>query len=218
MKLAGALNGSVNVLIVGALGFVLLGPNGLLGNAITKWRAEARIRNQIAEQWPALTTGGARLDTRGVAVRMVEFSDYQCPFCQRSAPAVERFLANHPEVGVVYRHFPLSFHPAAEGAALAAICAEAQGRFQAMHRRLFETTEWQQDPNWLREAESAGVDDLEEFSRCLGDDAAAARLADDMELGRRLGISGTPTFVHEQGLVSRSLSLVELEELLGFAQ
>ncbi len=218
MKLAGALNGSVNVLIVGALGFVLLGPNGLLGNAITKWRAETRIRNQIAEQWPALSAGGHRLDSGAASVRLVEFSDFQCPFCRRSAPAVERLLAKHPEVGVVYRHFPLSFHAAAEGAALAAICAEAQGRFQAMHRQLFQTTEWQQDPNWVREAEAAGVDDLEEFSRCLGGEAAAARLAGDMALARRLGISGTPTFVHKQGLVSRSLSLVELEELLGFAQ
>ncbi len=65
--------------------------------------------------------------------------------------AAAEFIAQNPEVGVAYRHLPLPIHPAAEGAARAAICAQRQRRFEEMHARLFETARWHSDTLWIRE-------------------------------------------------------------------
>lgn len=134
-------------------------------------------------------------------MRIVEFADFQCPFCQANHSELLAFLTVHPGVGVVYRHLPLPQHPAAEAAAKAAICAEHQGVFRAFHHYLFETANWQEDRNWSDVAQATNVGDLAEFERCLDTPATAARLEADKELAKALGITGTPAFVTERHVV-----------------
>ena len=107
---------------------------------------------------------------------------------------------------MIYRHLPLPFHPAAEGAARASICAERQGRFREMYDRLFGTEAWLSDTNWNREAESAGVPDLGRFGNCLHDIDTDRRLAVDRNLAEALAVAGTPTFVHRKGIFVGILS------------
>lgn len=213
VKFSEKLNTVVNIVVIIALGVFLVGPQGILYTRVKEWRKSAQLRERIARDWNALTDGGVRVDTGRSKPVLVEFSDYQCPFCRQANRVIEQWLATH-DAGVIYRHFPLTaIHPAAEGAARAAICAEAQGRFRTMHLRLFETDTWQKDSNWVREAEAAGVPDLERFEACLTSDGTTRRLEADMALGRSLGVTGTPTFVYSQGMRSGVLSDAILSEV-----
>jgi protein-disulfide isomerase len=127
-------------------------------------------------------------------VTIVEFSDFQCPYCGRARPTVARIREVYgPNVRWVFRHFPLGFHTSAPKAGEAAVCAGDQGHFWEMHDHLFA------------DQSKLGVADLKAAARAIGLDAAAfdqcldsGRHADlvesDTEAGSRYGVSATPAF------------------------
>lgn len=189
-----------NILVVVAFLVFIVGPNGVVYGKWKDWRTTAKTRRQIGDKWPALIEGGSRLDAGKTPPAFVEFADYQCPFCKNASRTMEQWLASN-DTGVVFRHLPLTaIHPAAEGAARAAICAETQGRFRQMHHQLFTENEWEKDTNWVREAKAAGVPDITAFQACLQSEKTTARLSADMKLAESLGIKGTPTYVAHKGL------------------
>ncbi|MDB4873928.1 MAG: thioredoxin domain protein [Gemmatimonadetes bacterium] len=189
-----------NILVIVAFLVFIVGPNGVVYGKWKDWRTTAKAQQQIADKWPALTEGGSRLDTGKTAPAFVEFADYQCPFCKNAGRTMEQWLASN-DTGVVFRHLPLTaIHPAADGAARTAICAEAQGRFRQMHHQLFADNTWEKDTNWVREATAAGVPDIPAFEACRHSEKTTARLNADMKLAEGLGIKGTPTYVARNGL------------------
>lgn len=191
---------AVNVLVLLMVGWILFRPGGLIGRPISAWNARRQTAALLRNNWSALVGGKRRLDSGGAVVEVVEFSDYQCPYCRMQEAALSSFLRGEPRTGVVYRHFPLSSHPAARGAALAAICAEEQRRFRAMHVRLLETSSWLSDTNWIREAEAVGIPDTARFRSCLNSPSSLSVLDADIAMGRLLSVTGTPTFVTRKGL------------------
>lgn len=206
------LNGLILLLLVG----FLFRPGGSGYETVAGWGRERRLQRTISREWDALVAGTSRVDSGGREVLLVEFADYQCPFCAQSASELEAFLVDHPHVGVLYRHFPLrSIHPAAEGAARAAICAEAQGTFRQMHRRLFESSQWHSQRNWVAEASSAGVPNLSAFEACLNSPSTTARLAADEALAARLDVRGTPTFFTLSRARTGAMSRDDVRAFLG---
>lgn len=145
--------------------------------------------------------GGATRPSAGPIV-VVEFSDYECPFCARAHEALKGLLAGRTDVTFVKRHFPLDaacnpimkrqMHPQACALALGAICAERQGRFAEMDDALFAN---QQAKRPLEEvAVRAGLD-LPRFRACLVEPETARRLSDDIATGIQIGLKATPTYV-----------------------
>jgi protein-disulfide isomerase len=127
-------------------------------------------------------------------VVIVEFSDFQCPYCRNALSNLEKVLTAYPkEVRLVYRHFPIErLHPQARLAAQAAECAGAKGRFWPYHDRLFDQADLSLQK--LKElAQGMGLD-LPSFEQCLNDEWARTRVTQDVEAGTRVGVSGTPTF------------------------
>jgi len=129
---------------------------------------------------------------------LVEFSDYQCPFCGRffreTLPIIEREYISTGKLKYVPRDFPIeSIHKDAFKAAEAANCAGEQGKYWQMHDRLF------QDQNQLgveelpKHAQAIGLS-LSVFQQCLNSGKQAAEIRKDMEHGQRAGVNGTPTF------------------------
>jgi protein-disulfide isomerase len=143
-----------------------------------------------------VSIGGAPI--RGAAdapVTIVEFTDFQCPFCSRAQATLKQLLERYPgKVKLVYRDFPLdSAHPQARRAAEAARCAHDQGKFWDYHDVLFSHFP-QASPDDLKEyAGQVGLD-LMEFERCLSGGVHKATVQRDMEEGTRLGVTGTPAF------------------------
>jgi protein-disulfide isomerase len=128
-------------------------------------------------------------------VALVEFSDFQCPYCARVVPDVKALLEKYPDkVKLVFKHFPLDFHQNARPAAIAAMAAQEQGTFWQFHDIVFQN-QATLDPSKLEEfAKQAGLD----VARFKKDYAAKAaeydkRVAADIQLGAQSGVQGTPS-------------------------
>jgi predicted DsbA family dithiol-disulfide isomerase len=135
--------------------------------------------------------------TRGNAkapVTIVEFSDFQCPYCVRARPTANRVREVYGDkVRWVFRHFPLDFHAQAEKAGEAAACAGEQGKFWEMHDRLWVNTAKLQVPDLKEHAAALGLDRAA-FDRCLDSGKYAGLVGSDQEAGQGYGVSGTPAF------------------------
>lgn len=156
------------------------------------------------EGWEPLARNASVLGAADAPVRIVAFSDFQCPFCARVNEGLERVRANDPQrVAIVFRHFPLeAIHPHAKAAGNAAECAGAQGRFEAYHDALFAAQDSIGKRSWDGFAQEAGVPDLAEFGRCVAEGRFAARVASDQEAGEKLGVSGTPSFIFDGKMIT----------------
>lgn len=132
-------------------------------------------------------------------VTLVEFSDYQCPFCQRffatTLPALKKEYVDTGRVRYVFRDFPLEqLHPQARKAAEAAHCAGEQGKYWEMHDLLFQNQRALAPPQLAEHARAVGVDGAT-FEECLASGRHAARVARGLADGAAAGVQGTPTFV-----------------------
>jgi len=197
---------AVLVLIISA--FRLVAP---IRSQWDSFQARRETARAVKDNWNQLTAGGGRLDKGAKNVALIEFSDYECPFCRVASGMLDTIISQEPQQGIVYRHFPItSIHPNAEGAARAAICAQVQGRFREMHHYLMTTTAWQTSADWTAAAKSAQVPSIPDFTACLGSKETTARLDEDKELARRLKISGTPSLVSRAGVTKGARSIDDL--------
>jgi Na+/H+ antiporter NhaA len=127
-------------------------------------------------------------------VTLVEYGDFECPYCGQAEPIVRELLADFGDVRYVWRHLPLDdVHPRARLAAEAAEAAAAQGRFWEMHDLLLGHQDALRPKDLLRYAEDLGLD-VERFADELHRHTHAARIADDVDAADLSGVTGTPTF------------------------
>jgi protein-disulfide isomerase len=129
------------------------------------------------------------------AVTLVEYGDYECPYCGAAYPIINEVQARMGErLRFVFRNFPITTsHAHAEQAAEAAEAAASQGRFWPMHDLLFENQRRLRDPDLRAYAEKLGLD-VELFDKDLAEHVHAARVHEDFMSGVRSGVNGTPTF------------------------
>jgi len=187
---------------------------GIAGaGCLASYREVRRAHGVLRRKWDTLVISGARLDTASGPAVLVEFSDYQCPFCRRVNASADSVMRQRP-LSVAYHHYPLSaIHPAAEGAARSAICAGKQGRFREMHHVLMTTTGWQADTNWAALADSIQIRDRDAFRYCLHAPATTSELEHDRELAEELGVRGTPPFFTRLASYPGSLNAARLVEI-----
>lgn len=137
-------------------------------------------------------------------ITMIEFSDFECPFCKRyfdeTLPQVIKDYVDRGLVKLNYRHFPLDFHPAAMPSALASECANEQGKFWEYHNKIFNEQDkvsektadviTSQLKTW---AEDLGLN-TSQFNQCLNSSKYQTTVDQDLSDGKAAGVSGTPTF------------------------
>jgi protein-disulfide isomerase/rhodanese-related sulfurtransferase/uncharacterized membrane protein len=163
-------------------------------------------------------------------VTLVEFGDFQCPFCAAAQPVVETILKNYGDrVRFVFRHFPVrELHIHAETAAEASECAAAQGKFWQAERMFYQHQSDLSEPALERYAAQLGLNTAQ-FDQCLTSGAMAARVQQDVEDAKALGVHGPPTFFldHQEivgvpdyhrlaGMIDRELAARGLEAAPGF--
>ncbi|UCE84867.1 MAG: thioredoxin domain-containing protein [Deltaproteobacteria bacterium] len=168
---------------------------GAPGARAARPSAPAAVRKVDIEGAPS------RGPARG-AVTVVEFTDYQCPYCRRVQGTVQRLLDEHPDqVRHVVKHNPLSIHPQAPGAAKAAIAAGKQGKFWEMHKLIFADPRQLGDDDLRERARVLGLD-MDRFEEDFASDETARIIAADQAEARRLGATGTPAFFINGRLLS----------------
>lgn len=151
-------------------------------------------------------------------ITLVEFSDFECPWCARAWPATQRLMTQYPgKVRLVYRHFPKEeVHPNAFKAAEASECAAEQGKFWEMHDLLLKNQARLDVEALPKYAQHIGLDS-EGFSSCLASGRMSAAVQQDLSTGIDLGISGTPTFFVNKKRVTNTPEL-EAEVRRAFAK
>ena len=131
----------------------------------------------------------------GAAVTIVEFSDFQCPYCRQAEPTLKQVRNKYGDrVRIIYMDFPLGFHPQAMGAALAARCADEQGRFWAYHDALFAGQSGFSTPA-LKDLAARLNLDTASFDSCLDQRKYESTVLSDKAEGKNANVTGTPTFV-----------------------
>lgn len=148
-------------------------------------------------------------------VVLVEFSDFQCPYCAAAHDTLKQFMVKHQdEVMLVYKHFPLmTIHDQAMPAAKAAWSAGQQGKFWEYHDALFTNQKRLGEPLYQETAKALGLD-LKRFDRDRASKAAEAAINQDILLAEKLGVEGTPFFVMNGAVLSGSVNSSELEAAL----
>lgn len=152
-------------------------------------------------------------------ITIVEFSDFECPFCKQAFPILQTILRAYPDhVRLVYLDFPLTqIHKKAFDAAVAAECAYRQNMFWPMHDRLFQDQQSFVRSTFLSYAEQLQLD-TDVYRECLDSQSARSAVYGDIQQGRRFGITGTPTFfingVRYEGVLSIGQLSAIIEALL----
>ena len=134
-------------------------------------------------------------NTKDPKLTIVEFTEFQCPYCSRIAPTMKELNEKYPDkIKFVYKHFPLSFHANAQAAAAASIAAHKQGKFWEFRYALAPHSRELSDSMYIAVAKEVGLD-VEKFKKDMVlDSAMMARIDKDFQLGVKVGVQGTPNF------------------------
>jgi protein-disulfide isomerase len=147
-------------------------------------------------------------------ITIVEFSDFECPFCSRVVPTLDKVTEEYGDnVRLVFRQFPLDMHPNARKAAEAALCANEQGKFWEMHDLMFEEQRKLQVADLKAKAEVLELD-AEKFNQCLDSGEFADEVAADMQAGARAGVSGTPAMFVNGIFISGAVPYEQIAQVI----
>lgn len=175
-----------------------------------------RLAKPVVTRGKVNTKGSPYLGRKNAPITLVEFTDYQCPYCKRfydnTFEQLKKAYIDTGKLRFVSRNLPLPFHPYAEGAALAAACAGDQGKvnYWKMRDTLFSHSPALQSDQVEGYAKELGLN-MRSFNKCVADKKHLDRIKQDMEDAKAIGITGTPSFL----LSSGSGDVVEGEKLVG---
>lgn len=127
-------------------------------------------------------------------ITIVEFSDFQCPFCGNVEPTLKKILETYgDQVKLVYKNYPLPFHENAENAALATLCAKEQGKFWEYHDKLFDNQDSLKVDDLKKYASDLGLN-TQDFNSCLAGKKYKSQIEVDVMEANKVGVRGTPAF------------------------
>ena len=157
-------------------------------------RAEVKVATNFEPYRLTFSNAGApTIGPESAPVTLVEFSDFQCPYCRAAAPTLRQVVSKYGDkVHIVYRQYPIpSLHPFALKAAEASLCANEQGKFWPLHDRMFDDQTKLGVSDLKQQARELGMDG-KKFDACLDAGKYVEQVQNDMKEGQRSGVTGTP--------------------------
>ena len=157
-------------------------------------RAQAKVSITLPVYRLPVSTTGPSKGPKDAKIVIVEYADYECPYCERAGETLKEVMKKYPkDVRVVFKDYPLDFHENALPAAVGARCAGQQGKFWEMHEALFKNME-SLSPQKIRELAISLSLDKKAFDGCFADPTVAKAVEADQQEGARFGVEGTPAF------------------------
>jgi protein-disulfide isomerase len=148
------------------------------------------------EKWDEIIGAGRTIGNPAARIKVVEFGDYECPFCRRFEEQFRSAQRGFPsDVALIFIDLPLRIHRFATPAARIAACGDAQGKFAAIHRVLYEKQDSLGLKSWTSYAIDAGIRDTAAFARCAVATKPVLGMARGQQLASELDVHATPTIV-----------------------
>jgi protein-disulfide isomerase len=165
------------------------------------------VRTEVAATGPAQGPENA-------PITIVEFSDFECPYCARINPTLEQVKAKYgDQVRLVFRQFPLSIHRSAQKAAEASLCAHDQGKFWELHDAMFQNQQELGTDQLKAKAAQLGLE-AAAFDECLDSGKHADAVQADMKAGSEAGVTGTPAMFLNGRMISGAVPLERITEVI----
>ncbi len=161
---------------------------------LTNLKNESKLEILLPAPRLQVAADGPSRGPASAPITIVEFSDFQCPFCAKAEDTIQRVMKDYDgKVRLVYRDFPLPMHPQAQKAAEAAQCAGDQGKYWEMHGKLFANQQALQPDQLKGYAKDMGLD-AAKFDKCLDSGEKAKTVEASRKAGEAAFVSGTPSF------------------------
>jgi protein-disulfide isomerase len=179
-----------------------------------KMKQQNNVKISLPEPRITVAAVGPAKGPEGAPVTIVEFSDFQCPYCKQAKATADQVFTNFAgKVRLVFRDYPLPFHDKAKKAAEAGHCAEEQGKFWEMHDWMFDHQDKLDVPSLMEGAKGLGLDP-QRFDPCLDGGKYAAKVAENTKAGEEAGVTGTPAFFINGKLLSGAEPYEKFKELV----
>lgn len=187
-----------------------------LASQTKKSPVEVYIPKPRRPTFPVEVGNAPMTGSKDAKVTIVEFSDFQCPFCAKGADILKSIKKKYGDkVKVAFKNFPLPFHNHAEKAAVAGLCANEQGSnlFWKMHDEMFAHQDELDAEGLKKLAKKAGVK-MDNFEKCLGENKYLAQVKADMEEGKNVKVKSTPTFFINGQLINGAQPFEVFSEII----
>jgi protein-disulfide isomerase len=177
-------------------------------------RARYKVEYLMEPDRIEVATTGPAVGPASAPVTIVEFSDFQCPFCSRLVPTIEEVKKKYGDkVRIVFRQFPLNFHQFAQKAAEASLCANEQGKFWQMHDAMFANQQALAVEQLKAKAVELGMN-ADQFNSCLDQGKYASQIQADLDAGTKAGVNGTPAMFINGRFLSGAQPLGEITKVI----
>jgi protein-disulfide isomerase len=184
--------------------------------ALAALRNKARLDTFLSAPKPpavAISDDGPSIGPKDAPVTIVEFSDFQCPYCKQSADTLRQLQQSYgAQIRLVFKHLPLPIHAQAFRAAQAAVCADEQGKFWPYHDRLFSATEISVE-SLGKHAKELGLE-MKKFESCLESEASRNVVLKNLQEARSANLHGTPSFIINGRLLRGMRGLSDFQSLI----
>ena len=188
--------------------------NEVLANLNTGPAPAARRGPDPNRRYTVNTKGSPAIGPETAAVTLIEFSDFQCPFCARVGPTLKQIEKEYGDkVRIVFKHLPLSMHAKAPAAHAAAEAASRQDKFWEMHDKIFASQREMSPEKYREYATELGLD-VEQFDRDVASAEVKKRVDADAKEAARLGATGTPAFYINGLFVSGAKPFSAFKEII----
>lgn len=188
--------------------------NAFLNQLRQKHKIETRLEKPPVERVQVSVDDDPFQGPKSAKINVIEFSDYQCPFCGRSRATVDKMLNTYKnDLKYVFRDFPLNFHKDAFSAHVAAQCANEQGKYWEYNRLLFDNQTSLKIEDLKRYAENLNLNP-KEFNLCLDSNKYASEVQKDLDDGIKAGVSGTPSFFINGVMISGAQPFEKFKEII----
>lgn len=177
-------------------------------------RARASENRTLGDPVEIPVAGAPERGPKNARITLVEFSDFECPYCSRATPAIAELLKAYPkDTRLIYKQFPLDMHPHARMAAAAALAAGDQGKFWEMHDKLFANYNRLSRERIVELAKELGLD-MSRFQKDLDSGKYETRIERDLNDGVQAGVQGTPTLFVNGKRYNGAITLAALKPVL----